>query len=123
MRSRYVAFVLGLGEYLVRTLAATHPDRARPHADLIRALSRAKETQRFLGLRILHAATNGDEGEVLFYARVFERGADRSFAELSTFVREGDAWRYVDGRLVPAAKLPKDIDAMTREAFVAAADG
>ena len=36
--------------------------------------------------------------EVLFDARVFERGGHRSFAELSTFVREDGSWRYASGR-------------------------
>ncbi len=53
MRSRYAAFALGLGEYLVKTLAATHPDLDLPRDDLVRTLSRAKERQRFNGLRIL----------------------------------------------------------------------
>ena len=121
MRSRYAAFALGLGEYLVKTLAAAHPDRATPRAALVRALSRAKDTQRYLALRILHTATRGDEGEVLFHAKVFEKGADRSFAELSTFAKEDGGWRYVDGLLVPGAQLPKDLDGLTREAFVALA--
>jgi SEC-C motif-containing protein len=39
MRSRYAAFALGLGEYLVRTLSADHPDRALDAATLVRNLS------------------------------------------------------------------------------------
>lgn len=101
MRSRYAAFALGLGEYLVRTLASTHPDKALPGPALARELSRARVRQRFTGLRIVRAASAGDAGEVLFLARVFERGTDRSFAERSTFVREGGGWRYASGELVP----------------------
>ncbi len=97
MRSRYAAFALGLGEYLVRTLAAGHPDRAQDEAALALALSRVKERQRFLGLTILAASEDGDEGRVTFHARIFERGADRSFTERSRFVREGGAWRYESG--------------------------
>jgi SEC-C motif-containing protein len=109
MRSRYAAFALGLGEYLVRTLASTHPDLGTPREELARALGRARAQQRFVGLRILSATTSpaGDEGEVLFYARIFERGADRSFAERSTFVREADAWRYAAGEIVPKTELPE----------------
>jgi uncharacterized protein YchJ len=57
---------------------------------LTRTLGMACARQRFVGLRILSASTSpaGDEGEVLFYARIFERGADRSFAERSTLVCE-----------------------------------
>ncbi|HVX94109.1 MAG TPA: YchJ family metal-binding protein [Polyangia bacterium] len=112
MRSRYAAFALGLGEYLVRTLASTHPDLEKPRDELTRALGRARVQQRFTGLRILSATTSpdGDRGEVLFYARIFERGADRSFAERSTFVREAGAWRYEAGEFVPRAELPEDVD-------------
>ncbi len=121
MRSRFAAFARGLGGYLVQTLAASHPDRAVPAADLARELSRAKETQRFLDLCILHTSTTADTGEVLFYARVFERGDDRSFAELSRFVREAGAWRYGSGELVPAARLPADVRSLDRDGFLALA--
>jgi SEC-C motif-containing protein len=116
MRSRYAAFALGLGEYLVATLASSHPDLARPREELVRDLSRIKERQRFLGLRIVHA--EGDE--VLFDARIFERGQDRSFAELSTFVREEGAWKYASGRILPGSALPKGF---TYEQFLDAASG
>jgi SEC-C motif-containing protein len=115
MRSRYAAFALGNGEYLVRTLASTHPDLEAPRDELARALGRARAQQRFVGLRILSATTSpaGDTGEVLFHARIFERGADRSFAERSTFVREAGGWRYAAGELVPKTELPDDVDRRT----------
>jgi len=97
MRSRYSAFALGLGGYLVKTLAAEHPDRALDEATLVVELSRAKERQRFLGLTILEAHDDGVRGEVTFHARIFERGRDRSFTERSKFVRENGAWRYAAG--------------------------
>lgn len=107
MRSRFAAFALGFGDYLVDTLAADHEDRAAaPRDALVRELSRAHERQRFLGLRIVHAAEDGDRGAVLFCARIFERGEDRSFAEHSAFVREGGAWRYRSGELLARAQLP-----------------
>jgi SEC-C motif-containing protein len=120
MRSRFSAFALGLGEYLVETLAANHPDRAAPRDVLARELSRARDTQRFLGLRIIHAATAGNRGEVLFHARIFERGENRSFAELSTFTREDGRWRYASGELLPHDALPCAPDELTLEAFRAA---
>jgi SEC-C motif-containing protein len=99
MRSRYSAFALGLGDYLVRTLSGDHPDRAHDEAALARELSHVKDRQRFLGLEILETSTAGDTGQVRFFARVFERGANRSFEETSTFRREGTAWRYVEGSI------------------------
>jgi SEC-C motif-containing protein len=118
MRSRFAAFALGLGDYLVKTLAEGHPDLLLPRGELALSFSRAHEKRRFLDLRILHASAEGPAGEVLFYARIFERGADRSFAELSTFRREGEAWRYATGVLVPAARLPKDARGLDRSAFL-----
>lgn len=117
MRSRYSAFALGLGDYLVQTLSADHEDRAHPPADLARALSRAKDTQRFLGLRIVHRTEKENRGEVLFVARVYGRGEDQSFAELSEFVREDGRWRYAGGTLLPTARLPRDPSTLTLEEF------
>jgi SEC-C motif-containing protein len=121
MRSRYAAFARGLGDYLVRTLAAAHPDREHAGADLARAIVKAREGQRFLDLLILHASTLGDEGEVLFFARIVAKGKDRSFAELSSFVREGGAWRYADGIAVAGDRLPADVRSLGRDAFLAIA--
>ena len=123
MRSRYSAFALGLGPYLVRTLASQHEDLGLPREALIRELSQARDRQRFMGLRILHEAYADAEsvgvgvgvgvGEVMFHARIFEKGVDGSFVELSQFVREGNAWRYASGLMVPRADLPADLDALT----------
>lgn len=123
MRSRWSAFTLGLGGYLYDTLASTHPDRAVDRATASRELSRAKNTQRFLKLTVIdapEAAANAREGEVLFFAKIFEKGHDRSFAELSRFVVEDGAWRYESGVLVPSSALPKDPGAITRAVFLEA---
>ena len=100
MRSRYSAFALGLGDYLVKTLAADHPDRGLTADALARELARAKDRQRFLGLTILDAHADGDDSEVTFHARIFERGQDRSFTERSRFVREEGGWRYAAGEIL-----------------------
>ena len=114
MRSRFAAFSIGLGSYLVRTLASDHADLGLPHEELAHELSQARHQQRFLGLRIIHAAPPaGDEGEVLFFARIFEKGHDQSFVELSQFVREDKLWRYASGILVPRAELGESVDPET----------
>ncbi|HEX2658572.1 MAG TPA: YchJ family metal-binding protein [Polyangia bacterium] len=133
MRSRFSAFALGLGDYLVDTLATTHPDRAAPREALARELSRVRVTQRFTGLWVLQATTGeGEHGQVLFHARVFEdgrgrsRSLDRSFVELSDFVCEAGAWRYASGVLLPAQAFGDDVSSLTSESFlarVAAANG
>ena len=123
MRSRFAAFALGLDAYLVRTLSMDHPDRAIPEPALLAQVARSREKRRFLDLCILHTSTEGDTGEVLFFARIFERGVDRSFAELSTFEREEGGWRYASGILAPREDLPADPTTLSREAFLALAAG
>jgi uncharacterized protein YchJ len=118
MRSRYSAFALGLGPYLVDTLAASHPDRGRRRDELARELGRTHLTQRYMGLAIFPARPD----EVLFHARIFVQGRDHSFVELSSFVREADGWRYAAGELLPAAALARasggSLDALTRDVFL-----
>lgn len=111
MRSRYSAFALGLGKFLVDTLTSDHPDRELPAAALARELGRQKDTQRFMGLQILHA--EGDE--VMFYARVFVKGVDCSFVELSTFVNEDGSWRYESGIMIAHENLPPDVTTLRAE--------
>lgn len=115
MRSRFSAFALGLGDYLVDTLARDHHDRQLPREALARELGRAKERQRFLDLEIWWSSPT----EVLFFAKIFERGQDRSFAELSTFVDE-DGFRYQSGVLVPRSRLPS-AEPLDRDSFLAIA--
>ena len=112
MRARYAAFARGEVDYLVTTLAEDHPDRIDGAAADYR---RARENQRFLDLCILHTSMDEDVGEVLFYARIFERGQDCSFVELSAFVKEEGAWRYASGLMVPTKELPADPKSMTRD--------
>jgi len=119
MRSRYAAFALGLGRYLVDTLARTHADRARPAAELERELGAARFSQRFMGLRILDARSEETQGEVLFHARIFVGGRERSFVELSRFVREEEGWRYESGRLLPASAVGDALPSLDRDAFLA----
>lgn len=113
MRSRYAAFALGNAPYLLRTQApVADEDRFR------RDVQAMREGCRFLGLTILHTETAESDGEVLFYARIFERGKDKSFAELSRFSRHGSAWRYENGDVLPAAGLPQDPAQMSHAEFL-----
>lgn len=113
MRSRYAAFARGDVPYLVRTLSAGHPDREGQES------FRKTEGVRYLDLDILETTTDGDVGEVLFYARIFERGKDRSFVELSGFVREDGEWKYASGVVMPTDELPADPRTVTREDLLA----
>lgn len=101
MRSRFAAFALGDGEYLWRTLHSAHPLRAKPRDEVVRDLSRARQKLRYQRLAVHEHREDGERAQVLFTAHVFERGKDRSFAEVSDFERVDGAWRYRDGLAGP----------------------
>ena len=88
MRSRYSAFVLELGDYLLATWHAS----TRPAAiDFEPGL-------RWLGLQVKRQASTGaDTALVEFVARSKLGGRAHRLHETSRFVREGSQWFYVDG--------------------------
>ncbi|MFM4942348.1 YchJ family protein [Aeromonas bivalvium] len=93
MRSRYSAFVLGLGEYLVQSW---HPD----YLGDLTAAELSRQQTRWAGLEIL--ATQGgeasdEEGEVEFKAWFAEQGQHHCLHERSRFVRLAGRWVYTDG--------------------------
>lgn len=113
MRSRYSAFALKAVDHLWRTLAREHEDRSRPEADVRRELRATCSTYKYPGLTILDAKGEDPAAPawVLFHARVFEKGKERSFVEASRFIFEDGAWRYLDGQPRPVPP--------TREALAA----
>lgn len=89
MRSRYSAFAVGDPAYL---LATWHPSTRPPSLEL-------DAGTRWLGLDVL--ATDGggllaEEGTVEFVAHRLAGGERGEQREVSRFVREDGAWRYLD---------------------------
>ena len=91
MRSRYSAYVLGLLDYL---LATWHPSTAPGELEL--------SPVKWLGLEVRHAQATGDAGVVEFVARYRDNGKGVRLHEISRFVRENGAWRYIDGQMQEA---------------------
>ncbi|MDE2455779.1 MAG: SEC-C domain-containing protein [Burkholderiales bacterium] len=87
MRSRYSAFVLGLGEYL---RASWHPSK-RP------ATLEFEPGLRWLGLEVRRVHVDGERATVEFVARSKLGGRASRLHEASRFVREDGRWFYVDG--------------------------
>jgi SEC-C motif-containing protein len=90
MRSRYSAFALGLPQYLLDTWAP----QTRP------ATLALDPGIRWTGLDVL--ATDGgglleSRGTVEFRASYVRNGEAGAQHEASRFVRDGGAWRYLDG--------------------------
>ncbi len=89
MRSRYSAYVLGLGDYLQDTW---HP-RTRPAA-----LEPTEPGLRWLGLEVKrHVAIDADHATVAFVARSKLGGRAHRLQETSRFERVEGRWLYVDG--------------------------
>ncbi|SEM30267.1 SEC-C motif-containing protein [Stigmatella aurantiaca] len=119
MRSRYSAFALREVAYLWRTLHPEHPDRARPEADMLRELRTSAQSHQYPGLAVLDRRPPDAQGvaQVLFFAKVFERGKDRSFVERSDFRHDGTGWRYVSGHLLQLRELPCPPEQLTLATF------
>ncbi len=89
MRSRYSAFVLALGDYLLQTW---HPD-TRPAA-----LEPDPPGLQWLGLQIRrHSPVDGDHATVEFVARSRLHGRAHRLHETSRFERIEGRWYYLDG--------------------------
>lgn len=90
MRSRYAAFALGLGDYLLHSWdSATRPAELELDPEI-----------RWLRLIIEDTSAGGpfdEEGTVTFTAIGREAGTRFEQHEQSRFTREGGRWVYLDG--------------------------
>lgn len=90
MRSRYTAYVLSLGPYLLDTW---HP-RTRPAG-----IDPAPPELRWLGLEVRRSAVHDDNhATVEFVARSQYRGRATRLHELSRFERLDGRWYYLDAQ-------------------------
>ncbi|XXZ47267.1 YchJ family metal-binding protein [Sorangium sp. So ce327] len=117
MRSRYAAFAVGDTAYLWRTLHMGHIDRGRDRDQVLRELKVTIHHHRYRGLQILDSLQSGDSASVLFLAKIFEAGVDRSFVELSDFLHDGEGWRYLHGVAIPRARISVPPDELTIARF------
>lgn len=88
MRSRYCAYVLGLGTYL----------KSSWHVSTCPADLGLDTATRWLGLKVLrHEQPDDAHAMVEFVARYKVNGRAFRLHETSRFVRENGHWFYVDG--------------------------
>ncbi|WP_437677659.1 YchJ family protein [Sorangium sp. So ce131] len=121
MRSRYAAFAVGDAAYLWNTLHMGHTDRGRDRDEVVRELKATIHQHRYRGLKILDSRESGSTASVLFLAKIFEEGADRSFVELSDFLHDGEGWRYLHGVALPRARVgaaPEGLTILTFSSLV-----
>lgn len=118
MRSRYAAFALKNVDYLYRTIHPDHDDASRVREDVLREMKSSMSGVHYMGLRVVASRTTEEGGQVLFVARVFHKGRDISFVELSDFATVQGEWRYVSGVARPVRALRDDLGTLTIEAFL-----
>jgi SEC-C motif domain protein len=94
MRSRYSAYVVRLGEYLLSTW---HPKTRPQTMNFDRA-----DTTRWLGLEIKHHVVTGPNSATVEFVAVWREGGHRAHRlhEVSQFVRVKDHWLYVNGEIL-----------------------
>jgi len=93
MRSRYSAFVLANGDYLM----ATHHTSTRPTKEKKAIVNWAKSVK-WIKLEVLETSAgqeNDTKGTVTFNAYFFENGKVDVIHEKSAFVRENNLWSYL----------------------------
>jgi SEC-C motif-containing protein len=94
MKSRYSAYAVGNGRYLVETTASEN----RHEGDAALIEEHARHTE-WLKLEIVDSTESGDEGMVEFKAFYRENGVVRVLHEKSRFLRREGMWYYIDGIL------------------------
>ena len=92
MRSRYSAYVLGNGSYLVET--ATQEGRFEEDIPLIEEFAK---NVKWLKLEVLHTEQNGNKGIVEFKAYYLENDEIILLHERSRFVQNDGKWEYEKG--------------------------
>lgn len=87
MRSRYTAYVLGRGDWILQTWHTS----TRPAPPV------TGDGVKWLGLDVKRHVPAGDKAVVEFVARYREGGRGQRLHECSNFVHENGRWWYVDG--------------------------
>jgi SEC-C motif-containing protein len=121
MRSRFAAFAQREIAYLLRTLHVDHEDRRMGEPSILASLRETASAHRYMGLSILDRDGPDPDGiaRVLFRAKVFHKGQDLSFVELSSFKHDGAGWRYLRGEGIPARTIGLPLEALDIPAFEA----
>lgn len=94
MRSRYAAFALGDGAYLLATQA---PELSRESAAALSAWARQVTWQGLVVLSCAQGQPGDSQGQVEFEARYLDAGKQVTLHEVSSFDRPGGRWRYCKG--------------------------
>lgn len=100
MRSRYSAYALNLADYIIET---THPQSPYFVSNKKQWLSQILDFSQkvsFNKLEILRTENlSSEEAFVTFVAHLSKEDIDLTFTERSRFLKQGHAWKYMDGKI------------------------
>jgi SEC-C motif-containing protein len=96
MRSRYCAYSLGLADYLIKTIHASHPQASKNVKKWKAELSEYCKSTKFTGLEVIdHAMLSPTEATVTFKAYLEQAGQAFTLSEKSKFIRlNSGRWIY-----------------------------
>lgn len=100
MRSRYVAYALKNADYIYQTYA-----RNKRAANPIKEIAEFANSCRFSKLEIIASSYDEQHGLVEFCASYFYQNLYCQLHEKSSFIKEDDKWRYIDGEIYPVADI------------------
>ncbi|MGZ3633179.1 MAG: peptide deformylase [Parachlamydiaceae bacterium] len=97
MRSRYVAYVLNLPDYIIATTHPGSPYYQDNRTTWKRNLAQFSERSTFHKLEILDFQENGDSAMVVFVAYLSQGEEEATFTEKSYFQKVKGKWLYLRG--------------------------
>lgn len=102
MRARFSAYALKNARYVHDTYAS---DKQKDNP--IKEISDFANSCRFVKLEVMNSAVDEHQniGQVEFKAAYFYQNLYCVLHEQSTFIKEADQWRYLDGTIFPIADI------------------
>lgn len=99
MRSRYSAYALGKAEYIIETTHPQSPYFLKDKTPWLKQIHHFSQQVSFDRLEILDTQIFDSEAYVTFIAYLSKNGEDLTFTEQSRFLRQGNSWKYMDGKI------------------------
>lgn len=99
MRSRYAAYARGLADYIIETTHLDSPHYVQNRKQWLYQIQVFSSQTSFDGLEIIETQLAEPESFVTFVAHLSKDGTDLTFTEKSRFLKQGQAWKYVDGKI------------------------
>jgi SEC-C motif domain protein len=103
MRSRYSGFVKGKVDYLIST---SHPSTRSP--DDVEVLQANMNETNWIGLYIMGSSPTDKAMAWVEFVAFYETDKPGQLHERSNFVKEGDRWYYMNGKMGPGVSVGRN---------------